>query len=99
MHGHSERGSELELIIAVETRGCHGFGVFDKAVSSWFENVSEEHGLTEVGKTVPPFSKISVPKSLRLQQRKHPLFRSFLPSSFGLPMQNLRGMRRNKTFE
>ena len=34
--------------------GYHGFGVFDKAVSSWFDNVSEEHGLTEDGKTVPP---------------------------------------------
>ncbi len=40
--------------------GCHGFGVFDKAVSSWFDNVSEEHGLTEDGKTVAPFSQTSV---------------------------------------
>ena len=41
---------------ATENRylGCHGFGVFDKAVSSWFENISEEHGLTEDGKTVAP---------------------------------------------
>ena len=35
--------------------GCHGFRVFDKAVSSWFDIVSAEHGLTEDGKTVPPF--------------------------------------------
>ena len=28
--------------------------VFDKAVSSWFDNASEEHGLTEDGKTVAP---------------------------------------------
>ena len=35
--------------------GCHGFGVFDKAVSSWFDNVSQvHHGLTDDGKTVPP---------------------------------------------
>ncbi len=33
-------------------KGCHGFGVFDKAVSSWFEDASEEHGFTEDGKTV-----------------------------------------------
>ena len=35
--------------------GCHGFGVFDKAVSSWFEDASEEHGFTEDSKTVAPF--------------------------------------------
>ena len=29
-------------------------GVFDKAVSSWFVNVSEEHGLTEDGRAVAP---------------------------------------------
>ncbi len=29
-------------------------GVFDKAVSSWFGNASDEHGLTEDGKTVAP---------------------------------------------
>ena len=34
--------------------GFHGFGVFDKAVSSWLDNASEEHGLTEDGKTVAP---------------------------------------------
>ena len=34
--------------------GCHGFEVFDKAVSSWLDDASEEHGLTEDGKTVPP---------------------------------------------
>ena len=45
--------------------GWHGFGVFDKAVSSWFDSVSEDHGLTEDGKTLPPFSRISVPKALR----------------------------------
>ena len=28
------------------------FGVFDKAVSSWFDDVSDEHGLTKDGKTV-----------------------------------------------
>ena len=32
----------------------HGFGVFDKAVASWFDNVSEKYGLTEDGKTVAP---------------------------------------------
>ncbi len=36
--------------------GCHGFGVFDKAVASWFDTISEEHGLTEDGKTVAPRS-------------------------------------------
>ena len=47
----------LRLIGAVweVTRGWHGFGVFDKTVSSWFDNVPEEHGLTEDGKTLPPF--------------------------------------------
>ncbi len=35
--------------------GRHGFGVFDKAVASKFEILSEEHGLTEDGKTGPPF--------------------------------------------
>ena len=30
-------------------------GVFDKALSSWIDNVPEEHGLTEDGKTVAPF--------------------------------------------
>lgn len=29
--------------------GCHGFGVFDKAVSSWLNNEFEVHGLTEDG--------------------------------------------------
>ena len=29
-------------------------GVFDKAVSSWFDDVSEEHGFTEDGKTLEP---------------------------------------------
>ena len=38
----------------VETREWHGLGVFDKAVPSWFDNVIEEHGLTEDGKTVKP---------------------------------------------
>ena len=41
--------------VAEENRGWHGFGIFDKAVSLWFGNVPEEHGLTEDGKTVPPF--------------------------------------------
>ena len=42
--------------MAEETQGWHGFVVFDKAVSSSFGNVPNEHGLTEDGKTVPPFS-------------------------------------------
>ncbi len=50
--------------LAVETQGCHGFGVLDKAMSSWFDNLSEEHGLTEHGKTVPRFSRLYVPKTL-----------------------------------
>ncbi len=41
--------------VAEKTRGWHSFGVFDKAVSSWCDNLPEEHGLTEDGKTVPPF--------------------------------------------
>ena len=51
--------------------GWHGFGVFDKAVSSWFDNVSEEHGLTEDGKTVPPFLRIFrvIPVSTRSNRR------------------------------
>ena len=43
-------------VIAEETQGWHGFGVFDKAVSSWVDDMPNEHGLTEDGKTVPPFS-------------------------------------------
>ena len=35
--------------------GCHGFGVFDKAVSSRVNNAFEELGLTEDDKTVAPF--------------------------------------------
>ncbi len=35
--------------------GCDGFGVFDKAVSLWFDIGFEEHGLTEDGKTLAPF--------------------------------------------
>ncbi len=38
-------------------------GVFDKAVSSSFDNLSEEHGLTGDGKTEPPFLPHSVPNS------------------------------------
>ena len=62
----SHPGKNLKLLrlmsgIVVESRGCNGFGVFDKAVSSWIDNVSEEHGLTEDSKTVAPFSRISVP--------------------------------------
>ncbi len=34
--------------------GWHGFGVFDKAVASWFDNTNDKHGLTEDGKTVAP---------------------------------------------
>ena len=34
--------------------GCHGFGVFDKAVASLFDGVLEDHGLTKDGKTVAP---------------------------------------------
>ena len=60
-------------VIAMETRGYHGFGVFDKAVSSWFNNVFEEHGLTEDGKTVPPFLRLSVPNAHRPLQHKHPI--------------------------
>jgi hypothetical protein len=37
--------------------GCYGLGVFDKAVPSWCDNVSEERGLTEDGKTVAHFSR------------------------------------------
>ncbi len=51
--------------------------VFDKAVSSSFDTVSKEHGLTEEGKTVAPFSRISFPKVHRPQQRKYPIFSSF----------------------
>jgi len=54
-------------IVSAERDGYFGLrqslaGDFDKALASWIENVIEEHGLTEDGKTVPPFSKISVPK-------------------------------------
>ncbi len=41
-------------------------GVFDKAVSSSFDNLSEEHGLTEDGKTVAPFSGRFVPNAQSL---------------------------------
>ena len=37
-----------------QNSGCHGLTVFGKAVSSIVDNVSEEHGLTEDGKTVAP---------------------------------------------
>ena len=57
-----------------QNSGWHGFGVFDKAVSSWFDNVSEEHGLTEDGKTVPPFSRISLTNAFPYQLRNHPIF-------------------------
>ena len=56
--------------------GYHGFGVFDKAVSSCFDNVSEEHGLTEDGNTVPPFSPISVPKGASPPASYHHIFSS-----------------------
>ena len=54
------------MIVAIPTKfsrssGCHGFGVFDKAVSSCFDNVFEEHGLTEDGKTVAPRIPATVP--------------------------------------
>ncbi len=41
-------------------------GVFDKAVSSWFDHLSEEHGLTEDGKTVAPFPLIFSSQSIPL---------------------------------
>ncbi len=67
--------------------GCHGFGVFDKAVSSSMDNVSEVHGLTENGKTVPPlFSVLSVSKALRPQYRNHPPFTSFHQVSLPFPL-------------
>ncbi len=40
------------------------------------DNVSEEHGLTEDGKTVAPFSPISVPKA-SARPRKHFIFWPF----------------------
>ena len=60
--------------------GCHGFGVFGKAGSSWLDKVSEEHGLTENGKTVAPFSWISVPKETR--QCSYSLLNSLRPCTF-----------------
>ena len=63
-------------VIAVETRGCYGFGVFDKAVFSWFDTESEEHDLTEDGKTVVSFLGLSVSNANRHQQRKYPNFNS-----------------------
>ncbi len=43
-----------------------------KGVSSWFDNVSEEHGLTEDGKTVPPFFWVSVTKAFRYRRPNIP---------------------------
>ena len=43
---------------------CHGFGVFDKPVPSLFNNVFEEHGLPEDGKTVAPFIETFCSKSI-----------------------------------
>ena len=63
--------------MAVETWGWHGFGVFDKAVSSCLDNVSEEHGLTEDGKTVPPIGAALCSKSTAPQHRKHLIFMPF----------------------
>ena len=40
------------LLLFSDEYGCHGVEVFDKDVSSWLDNISEEHGLTEDGKTV-----------------------------------------------
>ena len=34
--------------------GCHGFSVFDEAVSLRSDNASKEYGLTEDSKTVAP---------------------------------------------
>ncbi len=45
---------EVIRFMGSQTARWHGFTVFGKAVSSSFDNVSEEHGLTEDGKTVPP---------------------------------------------
>ncbi len=36
----------------IRTSGCHGFTVFGKEVASSFDNVSQEHRLTEDGKAV-----------------------------------------------
>ncbi len=63
--------------------GYHGLGIFDKAVSSSFDNISEERGLTEDGKAVAPFSRISVTKSLRSSQRINLIFRSFHQTGVG----------------
>ena len=52
--------------------GWHGLGVFDKAVSSWFDNMSEEHGLTEDGKTVAPFSRLISQTETTQKSRKVP---------------------------
>ena len=62
-------------------------GVFDKAVSSWLDNASEEHGLTEDGKTVALFPWLFVLKALPLQQSKRFIFRSFPRARVALPRQ------------
>ena len=47
-----------------------------KGVSSWFDNVSEEHGLTEDGKTVAPIFMAFGSKSRSTSADLHPDFRS-----------------------
>ena len=44
--------------------GCHGFGVFDRAVFSSFKNAFEKHGLTADGKTVAPIIEGFCSKSI-----------------------------------
>ena len=57
VEGATLRSSKIVLpegCFCGRSSGCHGFGAFDKAGSSWFDAVSEEHGLTEDGETVAP---------------------------------------------
>ena len=50
--------------------GCLGFTIFGKAVSSRFDKVSNEHGLNEDGKYVPPIIAWGVSKcSVELQSQ------------------------------
>ncbi len=49
-------------------------GAFDKAVSSWFDNASEEHGLTDDGKTVAPILtalRFKIATSRAMQTSRH----------------------------
>ena len=75
-------------------------GVFDTAMSSFFENAFEEHGLTEDGKTVAPVIEAYRSKSIcaaAAARTPHPqVVSSHHPS---LPAESLRAAQRHQSSE